>query len=205
MLARAPSLMPMRVLVIHCHPVADSFSAALRDGACDGARAGGHDVRVIDLSVENFTAVMSAEELRSYKAVSPEVGDDITTHIDAVRWAEALVFVYPTWWSTLPAQLKGWLERVMRPGVAFVFDQNNKVRPGLRNVRHIVGITTYGSKWLYVKLMKDAGRRTLLRALRLNTSWRTKSTWIPLYGIDGASDSERSAFLNLVRKKMEQL
>jgi putative NADPH-quinone reductase len=195
----------MRVLVIHCHPVADSFSAALRDAACDGARAGGHDVRVIDLSVENFTAVMSAEELRSYKAVSSEVGDDITAHIDAVRWAEALVFVYPTWWSTLPAQLKGWLERVMRPGVAFVFDQKNKVRPGLRNVRRIVGITTYGSKWLYVKLMKDAGRRTLLRALRLNTSWRTKSTWIPLYGIDGASDSERSAFLNLVRKKMEQL
>ena len=195
----------MRVLVIHCHPVADSFSAALREAACDGARSGGHDVRVVDLSAENFNAVMTADELRSYKAVSPDVTDDLVGHIDAVRWAEALVFVYPTWWSTLPAQLKGWLERVMRPGVAFVFDQNNKVRPGLRNVRHIVGITTYGSKWLYVKLMKDAGRRTLLRALRLNTSWRTKSTWIPLYGIDGASDSERSAFLNLVRKKMEQL
>ena len=93
----------------------------------------------------------------------------------------------------------------MRPGVAFVFDERNKVRPGLRQIRHIVGVTTYGSKWLYVKLMKDAGRRTLLRALKLNTTWRTKSTWLPLYGIDGASENERTEFLNRVRKKMEQL
>jgi putative NADPH-quinone reductase len=93
----------------------------------------------------------------------------------------------------------------MRPGVAFVFDERNKVRPGLRQIRHIVGVTTYGSKWLYVKLMKDAGRRTLLRALKLNTTWRTKSTWLPFYGIDGASENERTEFLNRVRKKMEQL
>ena len=45
-----------------------------------------------------------------------------------------LVFVYPTWWSGLPAILKGWLERVMVPGVGFVFDeQTGKVRPGLRS------------------------------------------------------------------------
>ncbi|MEY4164905.1 MAG: hypothetical protein RL419_747, partial [Actinomycetota bacterium] len=107
--------------------------------------------------------------------------------------------------STLPAQLKGWLERVMRPGVAFVFDDNNKVRPGLRQVRRIVGITTYGSKWPYVKLMKDSGRRTLLRALKLNTSWRTKSKWMALYGIDGATDEERTHFLADVRRSMEKL
>ncbi len=195
----------MRVLVIHCHPVADSYSAELRNAVCDGARSGGHEVRVLDLAAQNFAAVMSADELGRYKAVSSEVSDDLVQHIDSVMWAEVLVFVYPTWWSTLPAQLKGWLERVMRPGVAFVFDERNKVRPGLRQIRHIVGVTTYGSKWLYVKLMKDAGRRTLLRALKLNTTWRTKSTWLPLYGIDGASENERTEFLNRVRKKMEQL
>ena len=195
----------MRVLVIHCHPVADSYSAELRNAVCGGARSGGHEVRVLDLAAQNFAAVMSADELGRYKAVSSEVSDDLVQHIDSVMWAEVLVFVYPTWWSTLPAQLKGWLERVMRPGVAFVFDERNKVRPGLRQIRHIVGVTTYGSKWLYVKLMKDAGRRTLLRALKLNTTWRTKSTWLPLYGIDGASENERTEFLNRVRKKMEQL
>jgi NAD(P)H dehydrogenase (quinone) len=195
----------MRVLVIHSHPVTDSFSGALRDSAIEGARAAGHDVRVLDLGAMSFNPVMSAEELRGYKAVTPAANEDLTVHIDAVRWADVLVFVYPTWWSTLPAQLKGWLERVMRPGVAFVFDEDNKVRPGLRQVRRIVGITTYGSKWPYVKLMKDSGRRTLLRALKLNTSWRTRSKWIALYGIDGASEEKRTHFLAEVRRSMEKL
>ena len=58
------------------------------------------------------------------------------------------MFVYPTWWSGLPAVLKGWLERVMVPGVGFTFDaQSGKVQPGLRHVRRIVGISTYGSPW----------------------------------------------------------
>lgn len=191
--------------MIHSHPVTDSFSGALRDSAIEGARAAGHDVRVLDLGAMSFNPVMSAEELRGYKAVTPVANEDLTVHIDAVRWADVLVFVYPTWWSALPAQLKGWLERVMRPGVAFVFDEDNKVRPGLRQVRRIVGITTYGSKWPYVKLMKDSGRRTLLRALKLNTSWRTRSKWIALYGIDGASEEKRTHFLAEVRRSMEKL
>jgi NAD(P)H dehydrogenase (quinone) len=195
----------MRVLVIHSHPVIDSFSSALRESASEGARAAGHDVRVLDLGAMSFNPVMSADELRGYKALATVTSDDLTVHIDAVKWAEVLVFVYPTWWSTLPAQLKGWLERVMRPGVAFVFDENNKVRPGLRQVRRIVGITTYGSKWPYVKLMKDSGRRTLLRALKLNTSWRTRSKWIALYGVDGASEKERNHFLAVVRQSMGNL
>ena len=62
-----------------------------------------------------------------------------------VKQAEALVFVYPTWWSTMPAILKGWLERVMVPGVGFVLDEKQHVRRGLKQVRRIVGISTYGS------------------------------------------------------------
>ena len=53
------------------------------------------------------------------------------------------MFVYPTWWSGLPAILKGWLERVMVPGVGFTFDsRTGKVKPGLTHVRRIVGIST---------------------------------------------------------------
>ena len=51
-----------------------------------------------------------------------------------------MVFVYPTWWSGLPAILKGWLDRVMVPGVGFRFDEQGKVKPGLHQVRRIVGL-----------------------------------------------------------------
>ena len=46
-------------------------------------------------------------------------------HAEIIKQAEALVFVYPTWWSTMPAILKGWLERVLVPGVGFVFDEQH--------------------------------------------------------------------------------
>jgi putative NADPH-quinone reductase len=115
------------------------------------------------------------------------------------------VFVYPTWWSSLPAVLKGWLERVMVPGVAFVFNADGKVRPGLTNVRRIVGISVYGSPRAYVKLVNDNGRRTITRALRLNTGLRTRSSWLGLYAIDNSTAPQRAAFLDRVERKMRSL
>ena len=80
-----------------------------------------------------------------------------------------LVFVYPTWWSGLPAILKGWLERVMVPGVGVPLRRaTGKVKPGLGHVRTIVGISTYGSPRAYVRLVNDNGRRILTRALRMS-------------------------------------
>ena len=129
----------------------------------------------------------------------------VADHGALILRAQALVFVYPTWWSSLPAILKGWLERVMVPGVAFVFNEKGKVRPGLSNIRRIVGISTYGSPRLYVRLINDNGRRTLMRALRLNTGLRTRTSWLGLYAIDSATAAQRSEFLNSVEQKMRSL
>ncbi|MEO5902206.1 MAG: NAD(P)H-dependent oxidoreductase, partial [Ilumatobacteraceae bacterium] len=109
--------------------------------------------------------------------------------------ADTLIFVYPTWWSTMPAILKGWLERVMVPGVGFVFDASGRVRPGLTHVRRLVGISTYGSPHWYVRLVNDNGRRTISRALRMSTGWRTRTTWLPLYGVDATTIQQRDAFV----------
>ena len=123
-----------------------------------------------------------------------------------MQWADCLVFVYPTWWSGLPAMLKGWLERVMVPGVAFVFDESNgKVRPGLRTVRRLVGISTYGSPRWTVRLINDNGRRTINRALRMACGFRTRTKWLGLYGIDTASEPVRHQFLDRIETTMARL
>ena len=57
------------------------------------------------------------------------------------------------------------------------------------NVRRIVGISIYGSPKLYVKFVNDNGRRTLMRAMRLNTGARTRTAWLGLYAIDTATDA----------------
>ncbi len=129
----------------------------------------------------------------------------VAEHAALVGAARAIVFVYPTWWSQPPAILRGWLERVLVPGVAFRFDAHGKVRPGLRHVRRIVGISTYGAPWTYVKLLNDGGRRMLTRALRMNCGARTPTTWIGLYAVDTAGDRERAAFVDRVEHRMAHL
>ena len=140
-----------------------------------------------DLYAEGFTAAMTADERHAYHGEQPVLDPLVAEHIADITDADTLIYVYPTWWSGLPAILKGWFERVMVPGVGFVFDAKGKVRPGLTNIRRLVGVSTYGSRWPYVKAINDNGRRTILRAMRLSTGVRTRSTWLAMYGIDSAS------------------
>ena len=195
----------MNALVVYCHPVEGSFCSAMRDAAISGLRAAGHTVDLIDLAAEHFNPVMSTSEWNTYQQGNGDVPVGLERDVALVKSAEIIVFVYPTWWGGLPAQLKGWLERVMLPGTAFVFNENNKVRPGLRNIRRIHIASTFGSPWLYVRLVNDNGRRILARAFRMNTSLRTKVSTSSLYAMDTATDASRKSFLLSLKKKMGTL
>src|SRR3954451_1289799 len=195
----------MRALVVVSHPSASSYTKALAAAAIRGLERAGHDVEELDLHALGFQPAMTKAERDAYHGTDPMVDPLVRQSAAAVRRADMLVFVYPTWWGGLPAMLKGWLEKTMVPGVAFVFDSHNKVRPGLQSVQRIVGISSYGSKRPYVTLVNDNGRRVLLRALRLNTGWRTRRTWLGFYGIDTSTVDERNAFVRRVERTMAAL
>jgi NAD(P)H dehydrogenase (quinone) len=195
----------MHVVVVLAHPCDDSFNHAIAATARDALVAAGHHVDLLDLYALGFDAAMTLEERRAYHSDEPICDPLVAEHAGLVGAADALVFIYPTWWSSHPAILKGWLERVMVPGVAFVFDDQQKVRPGLRNVRRLVGISTYGSPRLYVRAINDNGRRTLTRALRMNTNWRTRTKWLALYRLDSSTADQRAAFLRRVEHRMRSL
>jgi len=195
----------MQVVVVLAHPNDDSFCHAVAARATAGLEGAGHGVHLLDLYALGVKAAMSPQEHAAYHGDKPLLDPLLIEHAALVKSADALVFVYPTWWSSMPAVLKGWLERVMVPGVAFVFDAKGKVRPGLTNVRHIVGISTYGSPRAYVKFVNDNGRRTLTRALRLNTGLRTRRSWLALYAIDTATAEQRDRFLTRVEQRMRAL
>lgn len=192
-----------RALVVVAHPCPDSYCHALAQAAVEGLIARGATVDLVDLYAVGFRAAMTAEEHRHYlDGVAPE--DPLAAlHGDLVRAADELVLVYPTWWSGLPAILKGWLERVMVAGVAFDLDPvTRRVRPRLGSLRRITGISTYGSPRSYIRLINDNGRRTLLRALVLICSPRPRRRWLALYSIDTATDEQRREFLERVRRQL---
>lgn len=195
----------MRALIVHAHPVSDSFNHAVVRAATAGLEGAGHQVTTLDLYALDYRAHMSESEWQDYESESPIVDPMVAAHVDLVRGSDALIFVYPTWWSAMPAIMRGWIERTMLMGVAFELDHRRRTRPKLHHLRHLAGISTYGSPWWYVKAVNDNGRRTVSRTLRFNASVRTDVTWLGLYGMDRRSDADRSAFLDRVEKRMGRL
>jgi putative NADPH-quinone reductase len=174
--------------------------------ALAGLRRAGHDAVHLDLCAEGFQPVMSAAEHRVYETDSPILDPAVQRHADLVAGADALVFVYPTWWAGLPAVLKGWLDRVLVTGVAFRLDERTRrVVPAMTHVRRLVGITTYGSPRWYVHAVGDAGRRTLARSLRMVCRRRARPVWLALYRMDSATEAARAAFLARVEARMAAL
>lgn len=111
--------MGKRVAVIVGHPAADSWCGALADSYAAAARAGGHEVRMVHLAQLDFDPNLH-EGYRQIQALEP----DLLAAQATVAWAEHVVIAYPIWWGSVPALLKGFLDRILLPGFAF------KYRPG---------------------------------------------------------------------------
>jgi len=149
----------MRCLLILAHPRRDSLCGALFDSCTDGARQAGVECRELILSEMHFDPDMHA--------VSPEqqmLEQDLLRAQRDIQWAEHLVFVYPTWWGTFPALLKGFLDRVMTPGFAFrhvAHDRWDKLLSG----RTADLITTMDTPPLVYRFIYRApGQQALVRA-----------------------------------------
>lgn len=191
----------MKVLVVYCHPVPESFGAAVRDTALETLVKAGHELRLIDLYAENFNPVMCCEERRTYNDRAPD-DPALLPHIEAIRWAEALLFVYPTWWYGLPAMLKGWLDRVWATDVAFALPPEGKVMPLMTHIRKIGIVTTCGASWWLSHLIGHPGRKTILRGIRALCGVRCRTLFMAHYRMDSSTPESRAAYLAKVRKRL---
>ncbi len=204
----------MNCLVIHAHPDPESFNTAIRERAVAALERAGHQVDVIDLYGTGYDPAMSEREHVDYYTNGLDHPDaTVAEHIEQLTRAQMLVFIYPTWWSGLPAIMKGWLDRTFLPEVAFTLgdpsadsaDAKAEVRPNLTNGTRLVGITTYGSKRSDVALLGDAGRRTVTRTVRLVCAKRCRTTWLGLHQLDTTTAETRAAFLDRVEAKLAKI
>ena len=188
----------MNVLVVYSHPVGESFNAAVRDAVVNELANTDHDVRLRDLYAEGFNPFLSAQE-RALHRTSPSTRPELARDVADLRWCNAIVFIYPTWWSGQPAMLKGWFDRAWMNEVASILPEGaNRIRPLLINITRLVAVTTHGSpKWMNI-LEGESGKRTISRSLRLMCSRWCRARWIAFYGMDHASLKRRTAHLQTV-------
>ncbi len=111
----------MKILIILGHPNPNSLNHAIAHAVYDDLKKAGHDVIFHDLYKEKFPPLISTEEI-------PESGtlvEVVKRHCDELSAAEGIVIVHPNWWGQPPAMLKGWVDRVFRPGVAYRFEEGD--------------------------------------------------------------------------------
>ena len=131
----------MKILVVLGHPQPGSFNHALAEAVVSALEERGHEVVFHDLYAEGFDPLLPAEEILSDGPVDPEV----VRHGAELAAAEGIVVVHPNWWGQPPAILKGWIDRVVRPEVAYRFlegDSGEVVPEGLLRAKTAVVLTT---------------------------------------------------------------
>jgi len=131
----------MKASVILAHPRKGSFNHAIAQAAAEALRARGCEVAFRDLYEERFDAVVPHDEIARGAALPEE----IRRHCDEIAAANIIVVVHPNWWGQPPAILKGWIDRVIRPDVAYEFlegDSGEGVPVGLLRARAAIVFNT---------------------------------------------------------------
>ena len=141
--------MGKRILLIQGHPAPDSFCQALASRYASAARSAGHELRELTLARLAFDPLLH----QGYRGEQPLEADLLAAQAE-ILWAEHLVFVYPIWWGSVPALLKGFLDRVLLPGFAFRYHKGKAFPEGLlkgRSADLLVSMDTppWFFRWFY--------------------------------------------------------
>jgi len=154
--------MKKKILVILGQPHRNSYNGALAQSYIEGARGADLDVREICLGDIKFDPCTTTGA-----PPGPALEPDLQKAQEAIRWAEHLVFVYPIWWGTIPAILKGFIERAFTPGFAVNFRKDSLLWDKLltgRSARLIVTLNTpsFIYRWVFGRPGHTTMKRTVL-------------------------------------------
>jgi putative NADPH-quinone reductase len=131
----------MKISVILGHPQPGSFNHAIAEIVVRTLQDLGHTVCFHDLYAENFDPILPAGEIPKDVALD----DVLQTHCHEIAGADGIVIIHPNWWGQPPAILKGWIDRVIRPGVAYEFEEGDSgegVPVGLLKARTAIVFNT---------------------------------------------------------------
>ena len=169
----------MRVLTILAHPHPGSFNHAIAEAAVAALEASGHEIVFHDLYAEGFDPLLSSEEIPK----GAQINEALARHCRDLSEAEGIIVVHPNWWGMPPAILKGWVDRVVRPGVAYEFlegDSGEGVPRGLLRARKALVFNTTNT---------GAKREQEAFGDPLQTLWKNC-----IFGLCGVEDFRRKSY-----------
>lgn len=194
----------MKVLYLYCHPLEESFHAAIRDAGLAALKEAGHAVDLCDLYAEGFNPILDAQMRRDYHDLSKNRAG-IEAYIARLYTADALVVQFPTWCFGFPAMLKGFFDRIFGPGITFDLSDPANVKPMLGHIRHVIGISTYGRDRWRAFVVGNPPKKMVTRYLRWFVARKARIRYLALYHMNVASEAQRKGFIARVSRELSAL
>jgi NAD(P)H dehydrogenase (quinone) len=179
----------MKVSVILAHPSTQSFNTAIARMAVSELERNGHEVAFHDLYAEKFDPILPFDEISKDARVS----DEVELHCREIAAAEGIIIVHPNWWGQPPAILKGWVDRIIRPGLAYEFldgDEGEGIPVGLLKAKAALVFNTSNT-------LQERERRVF--GDPLETLWKNC-----IFGLCGVETFSRDMFGVVVTSSEEQ-
>jgi len=193
----------MKILIILAHPDTSSFNHAIAHQAAETLKKNNHEVIFHDLYTEDFDPRLPGEEIPR----ETNLPDTIAQHCNETASADGIIIVHPNWWGMPPALLKGWVDRIIRPDVAYKFvegDNGEGVPVGLLNANTALVFNTSNTE---AKREQDAFGDPLERIWKdcIFDLCGVKDCFRRMFGVVVTSTpEEREAWLAEVHKKVDE-
>ncbi len=179
----------MKISLILAHPKPGSFNHAIANAAREQCRANRHLIYYHDLYAEHFDPQLPDDEIPKNAAL----GSDIARYCSELAESDGIIIVHPNWWGQPPALLKGWIDRVIRPGVAYEFmdgDKGEGIPVGLLKAQTAVVFNTANT---------PAEREDKIFGDPLQRIWKDC-----IFDLCGVSQFHRQMFRVIVTSSLEQ-
>jgi len=192
----------MKILVVAATPSESSFNLAIANRAVSYLKELGHEVWFHDLYREKFPPILEMEEISKEAMLDPL----IAKHCAELTAADGIVIIHPNWWGQPPAILKGWIDRVIRPGTAYICEG----KPG--EVGEVIGLLTGKFGVVFTTGDTDTERELSYFADPLETLWKNcifgfcgveKFTRRHFNIVLTSSDDQRKSWLNDVESVLK--
>ncbi|MCG7588434.1 NAD(P)H-dependent oxidoreductase, partial [Photobacterium sp. OFAV2-7] len=167
----------MRVLIVFNHPYEMSFCNAILKAVKRGLDEGNHDIDLIHLDNDNFDPVMRGKDLQAFALArtDPErsqqlLDEQVLDYKQRIERADHIVFIFPIWWELMPALTKGFIDKLIFPGIAYDYNsKGTRMFSKLDKLKGVTMITTMNTPSIAYRLLFG---NAIKKALLLGTFWK---------------------------------
>jgi|SRR5690606_23557067 len=195
----------MRTVIVFNHPNEGSYCNAILNAVIKGLQNANHEVDLMHLDNDGFNPAMSKADLKAFvdhKPIDPQVID----YNERLKTADRLIFIFPIWWDIMPATTKGFIDRVLFPGV--VYDHHPRgfgLVPLLKNLKSITIITTMNKPGImYSLLIGNLIRKVMIRSVFKTMGYKNVD-WISFTSVKQVSQERRVKWLSNLENKFSKL